>query len=100
MCFHGEVMRASIPAALLIESETLIVIKEAEKTVLDKLSDLQFLVYEALHKQALSLDDIAKITDRKRVMPLVVDMIQKGVVMIHQKIEEKYKPKKVRFIRL
>ena len=100
MCFHGEVMRASIPAALLLESETLIVIKEVEKTVLDKLSDLQFLVYEALHKQALSLDDIAKITDRKRVMPLVVDMMQKGVVMIHQKIEEKYKPKKVRFIRL
>ena len=53
-----------------------------------------------MQKQALSLEDIAQITDRKRVMPLIVDMMQKGVVMIHQKIEEKFKPKKVRFIRL
>ncbi|MDA9015579.1 primosomal protein N' [Flavobacteriaceae bacterium] len=100
MCYQGEVMRACLPAALLLESETLIVIQEVEKTVLDQLSDLQFLVYEALQKQALSLDDIAQITDRKRVMPLVVDMMQKGAVSIHQKIEEKFKPKKARFVRL
>jgi primosomal protein N' (replication factor Y) len=96
----GDIMRACLPAALLLESETLIVIREVEEIVLEKLSDLQYLVYEALQKQALSLEDIAQITDRKRVMPLIVDMMQKGVVMIHQKIEEKFKPKKVRFIRL
>ena len=100
MCNEGEVMRACLPAALLLESETLIVIKDVKESVLDQLSDLQFLVYEALQKQSLSLDDIAQITDRKRVMPLVVDMMKKGAVMIHQKIEEKFKPKKVRFIRL
>ncbi|MDG1763177.1 MAG: primosomal protein N' [Flavobacteriaceae bacterium] len=100
MCSMGDIMRACLPAALLLESETLIVIREVEEIVLEKLSDLQYLVYEALQKQALSLEDIAQITDRKRVMPLIVDMMQKGVVMIHQKIEEKFKPKKVRFIRL
>ena len=100
MCSMGDIMRACLPAALLLESETLIVIREVEEIVLEKLSDLQYLVYEALQKQALSLEDIAQITDKKRVMPLIVDMMQKGVVMIHQKIEEKFKPKKVRFIRL
>ena len=91
MCYEGEVMRACLPAALMLESETLIVIQEVEEAVLDQLSDLQYLVYEALQKQTLSLDDIAQITDRKRVMPLIVDMMQKGAVMIHQKIEEKFK---------
>jgi len=100
MCYEGEVMRACLPAALMLESETLIVIQEVEEAVLDQLSDLQYLVYEALQKQTLSLDDIAQITDRKRVMPLIVDMMQKGAVMIHQKIEEKFKPKRVRFVRL
>ena len=100
MCSEGEVMRACLPATLLLESETIIVLQEAEESVLKELSDQQYLVYEALEKQALSLDEIAQITDRKRVMPLVVDMMQKGAVRIHQKIEEKFKPKKARFIRL
>ena len=100
MCYEGEVMRACLPSALMLESETLIVIQEVEETVLDQLTDLQFLVYEALQKQALSLDDITQITDRKRVMPLIMDMMQKGAVMIHQKIEEKFKSKRARFVRL
>ena len=100
MCSEGEVMRACLPATLLLESETIIVLQEVEESVLNELSDQQYLVYEALEKQALSLDEIAQITDRKRVMPLVVDMMQKGAVRIHQKIEEKFKPKKARFIRL
>ena len=100
MCYEGEVMRACLPAALLLESETLIVLKEVDQTVLDQLSDSQFLVYEALNKQSLTLDEIVKIIDRKRVMPLVIEMMQKGAVMIQQRIEEKFKPKKVRLVRL
>jgi primosomal protein N' (replication factor Y) len=100
MCYEGEVMRACLPAALLLESETLIVSKEVDQTVLDRLSDSQFLVYEALNKQSLTLDDIVKIIDRKRVMPLVIDMMKKGAVMIHQRIEEKFRPKKIRLVKL
>ena len=56
MCSEGEVMRACLPATLLLESETIIVLQEAEESVLKELSDQQYLVYEALEKQALSLD--------------------------------------------
>ena len=38
---------------------------------LKALSDMQYLVYEALQKQTLTLDEISKIVDRKQVMPLV-----------------------------
>ncbi len=100
MCTMGEVMRASLPAALLIESQSLIIRKEVGPEVLEQLSDMQFLVYEALQKQALTLEDIEQITDRKRVMPLIVDMMERGVVRIHQKLEEKFKPKRARFVRL
>ena len=100
MCNEGEVMRACLPAALLIESQSLIVVIEVDPEVLEQLSDLQYLVYEALQKQSLTLEDIQKITDRKRVMPLVVDMMERGVVMIQQKLEEKFKAKRTRFVRL
>ena len=77
MCSQGEVLRASLPAALLIESQSSIVKCEATQEQLDSLSDSQFLIYEALQKQNLTLEEISKITDRKHVMPVIVDMIEK-----------------------
>ena len=100
MCTQGEILRASLPAALMIESQSVLVKKEATKDQLNTLSDTQYLVYEALQKQSLTLDEISQITDLKRVMPLVLDMIDKNAAMIHQRLEEKFKPKKLRMIQL
>jgi len=100
MCTQGEIMRACLPAALLIESKTILVKCEATEAQLNALSDSQYLVYEALQKQTLTLEDISKITDRKQVMPLVLGMLEHNVAMIHQHLEEKFKPKKVRYVRL
>ena len=100
MCTQGEILRASLPAALMIESQSVLVKKEASKDQLNTLSDTQYLVYEALQKQSLTLDQISQITDLKRVMPLVLDMIDKNAAMIHQRLEEKFKPKKLRMIQL
>ena len=100
MCTLGEVMRAALPAALLLESESRIVCEEIDASVLAQLTDMEYIVYEALQKQTLSLGEIEKITDKKRVMPLVTSLIGKGAAKIYQKIEEKFKPKKARFVRL
>ncbi|MFQ3341590.1 MAG: primosomal protein N' (replication factor Y), partial [Flavobacteriaceae bacterium] len=100
MCTQGEIMRACLPAALMIESETLLVKCEATEDQLAALSDAQYLVYEALQKQSLTLDEISKITDRKQVMSLVFGMLEEGVAMIDQRLEEKFKPKKIRYVKL
>ncbi|MEK9614432.1 MAG: primosomal protein N' [Flavobacteriaceae bacterium] len=100
MCSMGDIMRASLPAALLIESQTILTRNELEPPEMETLTDDQFLVFEALQKQTLSLEEISQITDQKKVMPLVLDMLEKGAALIYQKIEEKFKPKRVRYIRL
>ena len=100
MCSKGEIMRACLPAALLLESKTVLVKCEASEVQLKALSDMQYLVYEALQKQTLTLDEISKIVDRKQVMPLVLGMLYMKVAMIHQHLEEKYKPKRVRYVSL
>jgi primosomal protein N' (replication factor Y) len=100
MCTEGEVLRAAIPAALMIESESILVKCEVTEDQLESLSDLQYIIYEALDKQNLNLEEISKITNLNKVMPLVLDMIDKKVAIIHQKIEEKFKPKKVRLVQL
>ena len=48
------------------------------KEQLNSLSDLEFLVYEGLQKQNLTLLDISKITDLKKVLPLVMNLIIKS----------------------
>ena len=98
-CKLGEVMRAAFPATFLLESETVIVKKEFED---DKstVTDEEYLVYEALESKSLTINEIIEIIGRKSVLGLIHNMFTKGYIDLHQKIAEKYKPKKIRFARL
>ena len=100
MCTEGEVLRSSLPSALLIESKSIIIIKEATSKQIENLSDIEFIIYEALQQSNLTIDQIIKIVDTKKVMPLVLGLIKKKVAIIEQSFEEKYKPKKQRVVRL
>ncbi|GIS21965.1 MAG: hypothetical protein CM15mP122_4710 [Bacteroidota bacterium] len=51
MCTEGEVLRSSLPSALLIESKSIIIIKEATSKQIENLSDIEFIIYEALNNQ-------------------------------------------------
>ena len=98
-CKLGEVMRAAFPATFLLESETVIVKKEFED---DKstITDEEYLIYEALESKSLTINEIIEIIGRKSVLGLIHNMFTKGYIDLHQKIAEKYKPKKIRFARL
>ena len=100
MCTEGEVLRSSLPSALLIESKSIIIIKEATSKQIENLSDIEFIIYQALQQSNLTIDQIIKIADTKKVMPLVLGLIKKKVAIIEQSFEEKYKPKKQRVVRL
>ena len=98
-CKLGEVMRAAFPATFLLESETVIVKKEFEDDK-SKITDEEYLVYEALEYKSLTINEIIEIIGRKNVLGLIHSMFTKGYIDLHQKIAEKYKPKKIRFARL
>ena len=100
MCTEGEILKASVPSALLLESKTVIAKLEITQEQLNSLTDLEFLVYEGLQKQNLTLLDISKITDLKKVLPLVMNLIRKKAAIIKQRVEEKFKPKKERVVQL
>ena len=96
----GSVMKASMPSTLLLESETNI-IKNPDVSI-DKniLSDEEYLVYEALEKSILKIDNIIKISGKKNVIKLLQPLVKMGAVIIHQNIQEKYKPKTERVFRI
>ena len=96
----GDILRAALPATFLLESETIVVQKDISEAERNSLSDDAFLVYEALEVKALSIKEIIDILGKKSVLGLLQDLFSKGVVDIHQKLSEKYKPKLVRYVRL
>lgn len=101
MCSLGEVMRAAMPNAFIIESET-IISKVEDISINDSdLKDEEFLIYEALHHQSsLKIQDVVSILDKKRVLPIINNLVEKGVVQLQEEIYQKYTPKLVRYVRL
>ena len=77
MCGEGEVLRSSLPSALLIESKSNVIKLDATAKQIENLNDAEFLVYEALENSNLTIEQIEKIIDSKKVMPLILGMIKK-----------------------
>ena len=100
MCTLGEVMRAGLPSYFLLESETT-VSKNPAFTDLNSLSEEEYLVYEYLNEhEKVKVDDVQKILDRKNILPLIKNLIEKEVVFAREEIYERYRVKKVRYVRL
>jgi primosomal protein N' (replication factor Y) len=101
MCTMGEVIRAAVPSAFLLESETIIILTKNESIDEEEFSDDEFLVYEALqHQSMLHINDIRAILDRKNVVKVLNNLLQKDIIMVQEELYEQYKPKLTRYISL
>jgi primosomal protein N' (replication factor Y) len=101
MCSLGEVMRAAMPNAFILESETIISKNERADVNDAELKDDEFLIYEALQYQSsLKIQDVVSILDKKRVLPVIQGLVEQGVLHLQEELYEKYKPKLVRYVRL
>lgn len=100
MCSLGDVYRAALPSAFLLESET-IVLRNETFTEENNLNDDEFLIFEALqHQSQLTIHQVADILGKKKVLPIINELIQKKAVSIKEEIYEQYKPKMVKYVRL
>lgn len=100
MCTLGEVIRAALPSAFLLESETIVKLidKQADES---ELSDEEFLIYEALrHQNSLHINDVRNILDKANVLGVIKSLVEQGVLEVEEQVYEIYKPKIKRFIKL
>ncbi|MCY2688193.1 replication restart helicase PriA [Salinimicrobium sp. TH3] len=101
MCAEGEVLRAAIPSAFLLESETIVQLLNGVQVNDEQLSDDEFLLFEALQAQSsLKINEIIQLLDKKTVLPVINSLVEKKVVVVNQEIYEQYKPKIERYVRL
>lgn len=101
MCNIGDVFRGAMPSAFILESETIISHKQGNSIDETELSDDEFLIYEALqHQSSLKVQDIMAILNKKNIFPVVQKLLNKNVLSLQEEMQEEYKPKLIRYIRL
>ncbi len=101
LCAVGQVMRAALPKSFLLESETIILKKEDASIEGLDLDDREYLVMEALEsRNALKVQEVMDILDRKTVLPILQTMLNKNLILLQEELYSTYKVKKQKFIYL
>ena len=101
LCHLGEVMQSALPSALKLSSESKVAL--SPDYILDSvpLNDYEYLIVEALQIQPkIAISEVSKIIGFKKVMPLIHTMMEKGILVMEEELNEKYKAKYERFARL
>ena len=101
LCHPGEVMQAALPSALKLSSESKVAL--SPEFMLDSmtLNDYEYLIVEALQIQPkIAISEVSKIIGYKKVMPLIHTMMEKGILVMEEELNEKYKARYERFVRL
>jgi primosomal protein N' (replication factor Y) len=100
MCSLGDVFRAALPSAFLLESETEILAISGFSNE-GILTDDEFLIFEALqHQSRLNIQQIMAILGKKNVFAIIKSLLEKEIITIKEQIYEQYKPKLVKYIQL
>lgn len=101
MCSIGEVMIAALPSGLKLESHTKLV---SERALIEedlRLSDEEYLIAEAIeHRQTLTIEEVRNILNKKSIYPVINKLATLGILNFKEEIEEKYRPKKIKTIKL
>lgn len=101
MCSLGEVIKAALPGAFLLESETIIKLSSRNFQDEESLSDDEFVLYEALqHQSSLHINDARSILDRNNIVSVIQRLIDKNIIEVEETVYEQYTPKLKRYIKL
>ena len=101
LCYLGDVMQVALPSALKLSSESKIMLSDDFELDTMTLSDNEFLIVEALQVQPqLTITEVSKIIGYKKIMPLIKTMIEKKIIVMQEELQQKYKAKYERYVRL
>jgi primosomal protein N' (replication factor Y) (superfamily II helicase) len=101
LCHQGEVMNAALPSAFKLASESKIALNPLLTHELPELHEKELLLIDALHhRQSISISEVAKILDQQKTIPVIKTLIEKGIIVPEEELNDPYKPKRESFVRL
>ena len=101
MCTLGEIIKAALPSAFLLESETIVSLCSNTNVDPAKISDAAYLVVEALQQRSpLHINDVRAVLDSTQVVKVLKDLLDLGVIEVQEEMYEQYTPKLKKYIRI
>lgn len=101
MCTLGEVMAAALPSGLKINSETTLVLHPDFEGDFSYLKAQELILAQALSVQKkLFWHEIQKLLKKKSIYNEVKALVNNGVALYYEELQQKYKPKIESFISL
>jgi primosomal protein N' (replication factor Y) len=95
LCNLGELMQAAMPSALKLSSETMLQLSDHYETDKHQLNENEFLIIEALElQQKITLSEVSKILGIQKVMPIIRNLIDRGLIVTEEELKEKFHQKK------
>lgn len=95
LCSTGEVMKAALPAGLKLESQSQIILNE-NWLESEKLSSTEEAVYQFLYNNKhASIQQVNSLTSRSNAYPLIKSLLNKGAIIVEEKLRLGYQPKTV-----
>ncbi len=92
-CPLGEVLKAALPSGLKLESETRVSLSdECNKGTIQQLSPRENLLVDIIKgKKGISVFELNNSVLKKGTLPILKDLLKKGVIHIDEEIRESYK---------
>ena len=101
MCTLGEIVKAALPSAFLLESETVVSLCVDAAVDPAKISDAAYLVIEALQQRSpLHINDVRAVLDSNQVVKVLKDLLDLGVIEVQEEMYEQYTPKLKKYIKV
>jgi primosomal protein N' (replication factor Y) len=101
MCTLGEIVKAALPSAFLLESETVVSLCVNAAVDQAKISDAAYLVIEALQQRSpLHINDVRAVLDSNQVVKVLKDLLDLGVIEVQEEMYEQYTPKLKKYIKV
>lgn len=103
LCSIGEVMKAALPAALKVESETFLELNpDYEETPEQRLSEREAIVMQVLAHagKRMSVGELQRATGYSNVSVVASALLDRGALIISEKLVERYVARKITYVKL
>ena len=101
LCTEGDVMNAALPPAMKLAGETRLALNPSRHDDDESLGEKEQALVEALRsKKQITLKEASATTALPKVLPLIKTMIDKGILVTKEELENPWRPKRVKQVRL
>lgn len=103
LCTQGDVYRAAVPSGLKVESETFVELNDSYEEEMDEpLKEREAMVVHMLQhsEKRVTIADIEKATGFRGVPSIISSLLQKGAVIISERLVEKYRIKFEKYVKI